>query len=152
MSTMGGHIPANRWQMALTRMGKHTFSMDLHCLFLHSKRRPKQHGIISLERFQYLRSGRHEGVRINPCKPTPACTKYTKGAPPISEQRNTFTVTAHCDCEKKPCACILLQAPLQTHRVSILTNRYQNNIFHFHCLLTVRQLVFCVSSFLKCYV
>lgn len=32
-----GHIPANRWQMAVSRMGKHPFSMDLDCLFLHSK-------------------------------------------------------------------------------------------------------------------
>lgn len=32
-----GRIPANRWQMALTRMGKHVFSMDWHSLFLHGK-------------------------------------------------------------------------------------------------------------------
>ncbi len=50
MSTVGGYIPANRWQMALTRMGKHTFSVGLLCLFLNSKLGPAQHGIISLPR------------------------------------------------------------------------------------------------------
>jgi len=34
MSTIGGHIPANRWSMASTRIGKYAFSMDLHYLFL----------------------------------------------------------------------------------------------------------------------
>lgn len=37
VSTIGGHIPANRWQMASTRMGKHASSMDSNCLFLHGR-------------------------------------------------------------------------------------------------------------------